>query len=98
MMCVVFINVTYSDIYALCEAFPKSYAETLYKETRALLLCFVAKLLEVRGQCAHPPCVNACVCDHVMTILVVVECAGITVTIEHIPTALVVLSARCQVP
>ena len=36
------------DIYALCEAFPTSYADTLYKETQALLQKFVAGLLEVR--------------------------------------------------
>lgn len=35
-----------SDIYALCEAFPQSYAETLYKHTQTLLLDFVTGLLE----------------------------------------------------
>jgi hypothetical protein len=39
-----------SDIYALCEAFPKSYAETLYKKTKTLLQSFVEGLLKVRGQ------------------------------------------------
>ena len=40
-----------SDIYALCEAFPKSYAETLYQETQNLLIQFVTDLLEVSGGC-----------------------------------------------
>ena len=39
-----------SDIYALCEAFPKSYAEQLYKETRSLLEGSVAELCKV---CIH---------------------------------------------
>ena len=36
-----------SDIYALCEAFPQSYAEQLYSETQTLLETFVAGLCQV---------------------------------------------------
>jgi len=40
-------NDHYSDIYALCEAFPQSYAEQLYEETQTLLEGFVG------GVCKH---------------------------------------------
>ena len=39
-----------SDIYALCEAFPESFADKLYKETEKLLQKFVGQLQHV-SQC-----------------------------------------------
>ena len=42
------LDSSYSDIYALCEAFPKAYDEQLYLETQSLLESFVAGLCKVR--------------------------------------------------
>lgn len=47
LKCLFSIDWCGSDIYALCEAFPKSYAETLYTQTQQLLTEFVTKLQEV---------------------------------------------------
>jgi len=44
---VVSLTTSCSDIYALCEAFPQSYAEQLYEETQTLLEGFVG------GVCKH---------------------------------------------
>ena len=41
------MNIIIRDIYALCVAFPKSFAETLYEHTRTLLEESVADLSNV---------------------------------------------------
>jgi len=44
---VVSLTTSCSDIYALCEAFPQSYAEQLYEETQTLLEGFVGGVCKV---------------------------------------------------
>ena len=41
-------SLAFRDIYALCAALPKSFAETLYEQTHLLLEDCVTKLAEVR--------------------------------------------------
>ena len=46
-LCLVSLTTSYSDIYAMCEAFPQSYAEQLYQETQTLLEGFVGGVCKV---------------------------------------------------
>ena len=50
------MNIIIRDIYALCVAFPKSFAETLYEHTRSLLEESVADLSNVSKGHSHSPC------------------------------------------
>ena len=47
-------SVCYRDIYALCEAFPVSYAERLYSETEKYLRTLVHDICEVK--CIYIQC------------------------------------------
>ena len=46
-------NDNYSDIYALCEAYPTSYSDKLYLETRSLLEKFLSDLHRVIELATH---------------------------------------------
>lgn len=88
---VVSFTAAFRDIYALCEAFPTSYADRLYKETQALLQNFVAGLLEVKVHTLHNSKLSSMNCLCVLEF----EESGVCISGEWLPALLGALPAGC---